>query len=65
MTPYECPHCKADLTGGEIPADVRWMYGGFWHYSRVLGRVEGDCVVEWSCPDCGGTWAREVDDAKS
>ena len=62
MTPYECPHCKADLTGDEIPAEHRHLYGSPSHYMRQIGIVERDRVVGWRCPDCGGTWAREVDD---
>ena len=60
-TPYACPHCKADLTGTEIPKDYRQWYGGATHRSLAMAKYDRDrdSVVSWTCPDCNYTWSRE------
>ncbi len=59
-TPTECPECKADLKGPEIPADIRHLYGGYANYSRVINVYVRDLDrgVAWRCPDCGHAWQR-------
>ena len=51
-----CPLCKANLEGEDIPEKDRQYFGTHTKFSRKLGRVENDRLVEWSCPDCGGVW---------
>lgn len=57
----ECPVCKSDLTGKEIPEESRELYGGETHFSRTIGiEIQGvyDGVVLWECPDCEARWHR-------
>lgn len=55
-----CPHCHADLSGAEIPADDRQHYGGITHYSRRIGIDHGyDRIEFWQCPECGHQWRRK------
>lgn len=61
MTPTECPACKADLRGSEIPEEHREAYGGETHLSHVIGiySTELDRTTHWRCPDCGHEWERK------
>lgn len=48
MTPYQCPHCQADL-----------RYDG--DYSRAIGiEIRGvyDGALYWRCPYCQKSWHR-------
>lgn len=56
-----CPHCGSDLTGPEIPEELRAeYYGGQTHYSRKIGIYDQnlDYTIAWECPDCGKRWSR-------
>lgn len=57
-----CPHCGLDLKGDPIPHIFAEHYGNQKYYSRKIGRydVETDRVVEWICPECKGTWPRDL-----
>jgi predicted nucleic-acid-binding Zn-ribbon protein len=66
---HECPHCGTNLMGELIPLEAisKGFYpvlcrecGGRNHYGRQIARVDPDLdrVVEYMCPDCGGTWPR-------
>lgn len=59
-TPTECPECKADLRGPEIPEQYRHYYGGLERYSRVINVYDQrlDRGVARRCPDCGHAWQR-------
>jgi hypothetical protein len=49
-----CPHCNANLQGGEIPQDIAHHYS-VTHWSRVIGLEypeKYDGIWEWKCPDC-------------
>lgn len=63
MTPLAYPKCTADLSGAEIPADLRNPFYGTTetHYSRVIGIYDRDRdrTTHWRCPDCGHEWRRE------
>lgn len=54
--PMQCPHCKADFRGEEIPTN--WSCGGETNFSRVIGlhSYEADAPVAWKCPDCDYEW---------
>lgn len=55
-----CPHCNADLDGGDIPEDIAHHYSGK-KWGRALGiEVRGayDGILIWQCPDCKGYWPR-------
>ena len=51
----ECPKCKANLIGGEIPEKIRDQYGGT-YWKREISIIEKDRTVKWKCPDCGHEW---------
>lgn len=46
----ECPSCYSDLL--EVHEGKE--------FSRILGRVIGDVVMQWECPDCGHMWDRQT-----
>lgn len=55
-----CPHCQADLDGGDIPEDMRHHYSGT-KWGRATGiEVRGayDGILIWRCPDCNKHWPR-------
>ena len=54
-----CPHCGICLQGDPIPEEAQESFGAT-HFSRKIGRYDlnKDVVIEYSCPDCGGTWDR-------
>ena len=59
-----CPHCGSDQRGERIPQvyiDNGYYSGKDPYYYRTMGEVDMDIdmVVSYTCPDCGGTWARE------
>lgn len=49
-TPYECPHCKADLRDLKSGPPFR----------RVISIYDQnrDRTIGWKCPDCNGEWPR-------
>ena len=58
-----CPKCKSDWTGEEIPEKNRHYYGGATHYKRdilidggFLGIYDGAVAIK--CPDCGEEFPR-------
>jgi len=59
--PTECPKCKADLDGGEIPESIREHYSPPYRWSRCIGiySTERDRTTHWKCPDCGAEWERK------
>jgi hypothetical protein len=61
MTPTECPKCKADLRGADIPPSQQGAYGGETHFTRVIGIYDRykDRTTHWRCPDCGHEWERK------
>lgn len=61
MSERPCPHCGVSLIGEPIPEDQLKYYGNRTHWRREIGIVENDRVVEWQCPDCGGTWPRRAE----
>ena len=59
--PRECPECKSDLRGPEIPEEYRALYSAkATHYSRVVSIYDQrlDRGGAWRCPDCGHGWQR-------
>ena len=60
MSPTECPHCRADLRGYEIPLCDRHAYGGKERLTRAIAIYsrERDRTTHWKCPDCGKEWER-------
>ena len=67
-----CPKCGAEMAAEPIPVARLSLYGGEdgkpmdcqrgcgrpAHFSHLMGRVENDRVVSWSCPFCQASWPR-------
>jgi predicted Zn-ribbon and HTH transcriptional regulator len=53
----QCPNCKANLVGGEMPENIRHHYEGS-HWKREIGiyDTDEDRTVKWQCPDCKHEW---------
>ncbi len=54
----ECPHCKANLVGEEIPADIRRYYDSD-RWGLAVGISNGDSVMWYECPECRGRIGRD------
>jgi len=57
-----CPHCNANLMGGEIPEEMRGHFDGQTHGTRLVGVYDWgrDRTSHFECPDCKGAIARSV-----
>lgn len=58
-----CPKCKSNWIGEEIPYSMRLFYGGT-HWRREIGIDGGymgiyDGIVAIRCPDCGEEFPRD------
>lgn len=56
----DCPHCRKNLQGDEIPEESQHLYGAT-HFSKVIGEysTELDATIKLRCPDCNGVvWER-------
>jgi hypothetical protein len=60
--PEHCPSCAALLTSDQIAKESMCSYGAT-HFSRAIGisRMDLDCTVAYSCPDCKAVWERGSD----
>jgi len=50
--PGNCPNCGVSFQGAPIPEKDRHLFGGFTHFSRLIGISENDRIARWLCPDC-------------
>lgn len=67
-----CPHCNADLDGGDIyqtfldqgrtPEEAKEVASHYcgtkWGREIGIYCIDRDRTVEYRCPDCGGHWDR-------
>lgn len=49
-----CPHCGENLVGDEIAPSQREFFGERTHFSKLIGISNGDSVMYYECPKCGG-----------
>ena len=56
----DCPSCKKNWDGGDIPEDIRQYYSAPFKWSKLIGlETPGfDGISIWVCPFCKTKWDR-------